>query len=114
MSAKTMYELKDMLCKEMDEIVATGDISLSDLDTVHKITDTIKNIHKIEALEDGSYSYDGDWNASGTYGRGSYARRGGSYGDDRNYMADRMNDMMSRMSGEDRKVMRRAIDVLRR
>lgn len=80
MSAKTMYELKDMLCSELDEIVKKGEISIGDLEAVHKLTDTIKNIDKISMLEEDGYSYgEGDWNASGTYSNGNNMRNNGSY-----------------------------------
>lgn len=83
-----MYELKEKLCRELDEIARKPEMSAGDLETVHKLTDTIKNIDKIDMLEDGSYSMTGDWegrsNYSGrdnsSYNRGSsYANRGKHY-----------------------------------
>lgn len=78
MGMKSMYDLRDMLCKELDEITRKGELGAGDLDIVHKLTDTIKNIDKIEMLEDDGYSQrrysrDGDWEADmrGTYGKGS-------------------------------------------
>ena len=93
MSMKAMYELRDMLCKELEEVARKGELGAGDLEIVHKLTDTIKNIDKIEMLEDEGYSRDGDysqrrysrdgdWQADmhGTYGNGnSYARRGTHY-----------------------------------
>ena len=87
MGMKSMYDLRDMLCKELDEITRKGELGAGDLDIVHKLTDTIKNIDKIEMLEDDGYSQRrysqaGDWEADmrGTYGKGSsYARRGTHY-----------------------------------
>ena len=70
MSMKVMYDLKDMLCAELDEIGKKGEMSAGDLETVHKLTDTIKNIDKITMLEesgysrDEDYSRDGDWSAN--------------------------------------------------
>ena len=84
MSKRVLYDLKDMLCAELDEIGKKGEMSAGDLETVHKLTDTIKNIDKIVMLEDDGYSRDedysrdGDWSANmrGNYGRGSsYARQ---------------------------------------
>lgn len=71
-----MYELKDKLCKELDEIARKGELGSGDLEIIHKLTDTIKNLDKIEMLEDGGYSQAGDWEADmrGTYGRGSSYR----------------------------------------
>ena len=72
MGMKSMYNLRDMLCKELDEIARKGELGAGDLDIAHKLTDTIKNIDKIE-MYDGGYSRSGDWDADirGTYGRGS-------------------------------------------
>lgn len=71
-----MYELKDKLCKELDEIARKPEMGAGDLEIIHKLTDTIKNLDKIEMLEDGGYSQAGDWEADmrGTYGRGSSYR----------------------------------------
>lgn len=76
MSMNAMYEIRDMLCKELDEIARKGEMSAGDLEAVHKLTDTIKNIDKIEMYEDGGYSRGGDWEADmrGTYGRGNSYR----------------------------------------
>lgn len=82
MSKKAMYELRNMLCDELDELARKGELGAGDLEIAHKLTDTIKNIDKIEMLEESGYSRDGDWGANirDTYGRGSsYARRGTHY-----------------------------------
>ena len=70
-----MHELKEKLCDELEEIARKGEFSAGDLEAVHKLTDTIKNLDKIEMLEDGGYSQAGDWEMEG---RGSY-NRGSSY-----------------------------------
>ncbi len=125
----TMYKLKDMLCEELDEIGKKGEMSAGDLETVHKLTDTIKNIDKIVMLEDDGYSRDedysrdGDWSANmrGNYGRGSsYARRGTHYvrghysrDDERRSLADRMEDLMRDADSKDREAIQRCIDMIR-
>lgn len=75
------YELKEKLCKELDEIARKPEMGAGDLEIIHKLTDTIKNLDKIEMLEDGGYSQAGDWDdGRGSYGRGSsYANRGKHY-----------------------------------
>lgn len=110
-----MYELKEKLCDELDEIARKGELGAGDLEIVHKLTDTIKNLDKIEMLEDGGYSQAGDWEIEGrAYNRGSsYARRKrdsmgrysrdgrmmrGGYRDGRMYSrADAKEDMMDQM-----------------
>lgn len=78
-----MHKIKEMLMEELYEYeekakkMSGGKISAGDLETLHKLTDTVKNIDKIEMLEDGGYSEDGGrWEAMGSYegGGNSYAR----------------------------------------
>jgi hypothetical protein len=129
MSMKVMYDLKDMLCVELDEIGKKGEMSAGDLETVHKLTDTIKNIDKITMLEesgysrDEDYSRDGDWSANmrGNYGRGSsYARRGSHYvrghysrDDARDSMMRKLEDMLRNVDGYDRETIQHCIDELK-
>lgn len=53
-----MYNIRNMLCDELEEMSKKKQISIADIDIIHKLTDTIKNIFKIEMLqeEDGKYS----------------------------------------------------------
>lgn len=129
MSKKVLYDLKDMLCEELDEIGKKGEMSAGDLETVHKLTDTVKNIDKIVMLEDDGYSRDedysrdGDWSANmrGNYGRGSsYARRGSHYvrghysrDDARDSMMRKLEDMLRNVDGYDRETIQHCIDELK-
>jgi hypothetical protein len=94
-----------MLCKELEEIANKGELTAGSLETVHKLTDTIKNIDKIEMYEEYSedgYSEDGEWMGEGRMygtsyeGGSSYARGGRGRG--RNAKRDSMGrysrDMM--------------------
>jgi hypothetical protein len=92
-----MHKIKEMLMKELKEYEKKGNISMNSLDVIHKMTDTIKNIDKIEMLEEGGgyseamysrdyserggrgYSRDGEWEARGSYERGSSYDGGSSY-----------------------------------
>ena len=110
-----MHDLKDLLCAELEDYAEkgkkSGKMSMGDLESIHKLTDTVKNIMKIDILkeetgysEDGVYmgegriygtSYDGyDRGTSYARGRGRYAKRdsmgryssrGMSYDDDMSY-----------------------------
>ncbi len=87
MGKKAMEELKEMLCRELEDISKKGSLSTGDLDVAHKLTDTIKNIYKIDMLEQSSgYS---EYSGRGSYGR-SYAgySRDGAYRADGNYAKD--------------------------
>ena len=112
MSMKTLYDLKDMLCGELDEIGKKGEMSAGDLETVHKLTDTIKNIDKITMLEENGYSRDEDYPAD--YGRGSsYARRGRHYVRGRDSLMRKLDEMMRSTDGYDRETIQRCIDELK-
>lgn len=70
-----IYELKEMLCKELEEYGKKGDLSTGSLDVVDKLAHTVKNLGKIIEMydEEGEYSGAYDYNMGGGRG-GSYAR----------------------------------------
>lgn len=134
MDMEYMHDLKDKLCKELEEIARKPEMSAGDLEAVHKLTDTIKNLDKIEMLEDGGYSRDGDWEMEG---RGSYERgasyrgrkrdsmgrysRDGRYGptarmysraEAKDDMMAKLEDMMGSASEQERAILRQAMDKL--
>lgn len=128
--SKNLYDLREMLCEELDEYNRDAKNGLNErtLDTVHKLTDTIKNIDKIMMLEDGDYSRTGEWEADmrGSYGRtenysrgNSYANRGRHYvrghysrGDGRERMISDIENMMQDATGTERDAYKRALDIL--
>ena len=94
-------KINKMLCKELDEYAMKSKLSMADIDVIHKLTDTVKNLDKIEMLEDeGGYS-----EARG--GRGRSYMGGSSYDDDMMYSERRgrgrnaKRDRMGRYSSED-------------
>lgn len=73
-----MHKLKKYLKEELRQYEEKGNLSSSDLQAVHMITDTIKNIDKIEMLEEEyeeGHSRDGRWMARGSYDDDSSYRR---------------------------------------
>ena len=126
---KALYDLKDKLCRELDEIAGKPDLSAGDLETVHKLTGTIKNIDKIMMLEeDDGYSRGGGWEARGTFGRPiyddghSYARRDSHYvrghysrygRDSKKRMEEELEEMMRGADGEHREIIRRTLEEIR-
>lgn len=92
---KYLDEIKDKLCEELEEYSKKGKMSAGDLETIHKLTDTIKNIGKICMLEEeGGYSeHGGEWEARGGYGMGRSYNEGGS-----SYARNRRRDSMGRYS----------------
>ena len=102
-----MHDLKDLLCAELEDYAEkgkkSGKMSMSDLESIHKLTDTVKNILKIDMLEEESgYSEDGHYMGEGriygtSYDGGmSYERGGSSYARGRGRYARR--DSMGRYS----------------
>ena len=104
-----MHDLKDLLCAELEDYAEkgkkSGKMSMGDLETIHKMTDTVKNILKIDMLEEESgYSEDGRYMGEGRiYGtsyESGYSERGGSsYARGRGRYAKR--DSMGRYSRDD-------------
>ena len=96
-------KIKKMLCKELDEYAMKSKISGADLDMSWKLTDTVKNLDKIEMLEEESgYS---EARGRGRGGRSSYMG-GSSYDDDMMYSEARgrgrnaRRDSMGRYSSD--------------
>lgn len=82
-----MEDLKDLLCAELEDYAEkskkSGKMSMGDLDSIHKLTDTVKNILKIDLLEsEDGYSEDGHYMGEGRIYGTSYddgMRRGVGY-----------------------------------
>lgn len=138
----TYYEVKEMLHKELEDIVKKGELSAGSLETIDKLLNSIKNACKItmyeEYKEDG-YSYaDGDrdmseysyargrgsnarrdsmgrYSSEGGYSnaRGRYSRRGYSYGDgEKSEKVEMLREMMNDANSDEE---RRALQkIIRR
>lgn len=127
-----MHELKEKLCDELEEYASKKDLSAGDLEMVHKLTDTIKNIDKIEMLEeDGGMSREGDYDRGysarrrrnsmgrftsrdGGYSDRSYSRDGGySRADAKEQMMEQMEELLGSASTErERKAIQRCMEQL--
>nr|DAQ52692.1 MAG TPA: hypothetical protein [Caudoviricetes sp.] len=87
MNTKDLFNIREMLCSELSEFSGQRELSTAELDAVHKLASSIKNIDKIVMFESGGYSrddgysredgYSRDWDANirGGYNRGSSYRR---------------------------------------
>lgn len=64
-------DLKEMLCDELDKIASKGELTAGSLDTVDKLSHSLKSVLTIMAMEGYGDSYD-DW----SYEDGSYENRG--------------------------------------
>lgn len=66
-----MKKLRRMLVNEIEEVARKDDLSAGDLEAVYKLTDTVKNIDKIEMLGGSSekrYSYRGKQKMADKFG----------------------------------------------
>ena len=123
-----VYELKDMLCEELEEYGKKDKLDVGGLEIVDKLAHTIKNLDKIiETYEEDGYSeayYDGSYEGTGNMGGGSYARRysrerggrGGSYamarGDGRGRGSNARRDSMGRYSRDGRMMAQELRDLM--
>ena len=103
-----MHDLKDLLCAELEDYAEkgkkSGKMSMGDLESIHKLTDTVKNILKIDLVEsDEGYSEDGHYMGEGriygtSYDDGMHREGGYSYARGRRYAK---RDSMGRYSRDD-------------
>ena len=104
-----MHDLKDLLCAELEDYAEkgkkSGKMSMGDLDSIHKLTDTVKNILKIDMLEsETGYSEDGAYMGEGRIYGTSYddgMRRGVGYSYARGRGRYAKRDSMGRYSRDD-------------
>lgn len=143
MSMRSMEELKNLLCDELDTIAEKGEISVGDLEAVEKLTTSIKNIDKIIMADRYSYegesygdsygeSYDRGNNDRGSYRDGRsygdgygnrtssrsrhYVRGHYSYADEAGMISEKLEKMMDggQMNQKDKEVLRQALMILRK
>lgn len=104
-------KIKKMLCRELEKFSMKAELNVTDLEKIHKLSDTIKNLDKIKLLSEeeegysearmgrgGSrYSYDDEMMYSERRGRGRSAKRDsmGRYSSEGGYAEDYRGGMYS-------------------
>ena len=81
---ENMHMLKKTVCKELDQIAERvgqkKTLAGSELEQVSKLAMLLKDLYKIEKLEEEmGFSEGGMWDARGSYANRGYSRAGGSY-----------------------------------
>lgn len=126
---KYLEELREAACKELERFGKSGEITVSNLDKIHKLTDVIKNLDKIEILEEDGYSE--DWMGRGElYGTSYRGRRGSvkrdsmgrysrddreySRGDAKEHMLNKLGEMMEDADPNEREALKRAMREIER
>lgn len=136
MKTRTLDDLHYKLCDELDEIAKKKELGAGDLEIVHKLTGTLKNIEEIKMYKEvGGYSQRGGDNSyrGNSYDGGdrmrmddhydderSGARRGEHYvrghysrGSNSEHIANELREMMDRADdGEIRRALERAIKAI--
>lgn len=116
---KSMERVRDMLCEELDKFGSKGELTAGSLETIDKLTHSIKSIDTIMAMEESGYSKD----YAPSYGERSYARmrdsrgrysrrmgRGYSYDDN---MIEQLEDIMHTAPDKKTKdAIRKAIEMM--
>lgn len=80
--SQSLQTLKNMVCEGIDQVVAKGELNANTLDTVDKLTHTLKSIENIMQMENGGYSNgmmpsDGYYRYGNSYTGGSISNNGG-------------------------------------
>lgn len=139
MNTETMMNLRDMLCKKLDEYARSQKMTSTELDVINKLTDSIKNIDKIIMLNRGGadgYSqahsyYGGDvyggrsrdeqgrfterrYSRDGGQSYGNMPYDGGSYQSPRETMIRELTDIMSYADERDKEAIRKALAEIKR
>lgn len=103
--SRSLEQIKEMLCDELDHIADQGKLTAGTLDTVDKLTHSIKSVETILAMKESGYSGD-------PYPRYHYTD--GRY---RGYSRDGMIEKLRRMlddaqSEKERKALRSCISQM--
>ena len=107
-----MHNLESLLYKQLNEYKDRDKLTMSDLEVVHKLTDTIKNIKKIEMLDGGE-----DYGRH--YVRGHYSRDERHYDNNADYrysrtsVLDRLEQIMHEAPENEKAIIKRAINEIR-
>lgn len=89
--SKEMEKLEHMLCDELDKIAQQGELTSATLDTVQKLSHSLKSLKTVHAMDESQYSGEmmphvyGNAYADRRYGRDDYIRNDYSRGDESYY-----------------------------
>lgn len=120
---KSMERVRDMLCEELDKFGSKGELTAGSLETIDKLTHSIKSIDTIMAMDEAGYSNDympsyGDRSyamqrrdSRGRYSRNSYRdNRGYSYDDG---IVEQLEDILHTTNDKKTKdVIKKAINMM--
>lgn len=124
-----MHELENLIWKQLKEYEGRDKLTMSDLEIVHKLTDTIKNIMKIETLGEydegmsnrhyvrGHYSRDydrrGDYRNDYRYDSNDYNERYDNRRYSRESVVDRLEQIMHEAPEDEKRIIKKAIQEIK-
>lgn len=102
---RTLYDLRDLINKELDEIVKSGKMTTESLCSVDKAVDVLKDIHEMEISDGEDYAMDYPMGYERRYSGRQRRDSRGRYSRGRDYMyegsmVDRLEDMMRTAENE--------------
>lgn len=134
MEARTSKRAKEMLCEEIERIIGEGNSLKGKLELLHMLTDTLKNLYKIEMYEEAEHGYSRDGreyrdrrysrdgnSMDSSYGGSSYDYSGrrhyvrGHYSrdDGREEMMGKLDELMNEApTDKDREAIRRCMNLM--
>lgn len=100
---RPLDKLESLLCNELQEFAEMDTLSTADLDSVHKIASTIKNLRKMESSDYNQRNY-----SDKQYTRGRYSRNSDNLTEQINRMLDE-----NELSSSERNALMCALDKMR-
>ena len=106
---QALDQIKSMVEEGLDIMAKKGELNSSNLDTVDKLTHTLKSIETIQAMKGGyssgpysnrSMNSYGDWDGHSNAGENDLANSYGHYSYGNNPLADRLRGMLDQAKSE--------------
>ena len=99
---KSMYDLRDMLCEELENMTEQRNLSADRLKIIDMLTHSIKSIDTIIAMEDSGYSRD----SYRTYNRERFKRSRDTH------LMHQLEDLMRESNDKDKEIIKRFMEQM--
>ena len=110
---KSMYDLRDMLCEELENMTEQRNLSADRLKVIDMLTHSIKSIDTIIAMEDSGYSRNDGYSYADRYGRTRRDSRGRYSRDDgKDHLMHQLKDMMHESDDRERELIKRFMEQM--
>lgn len=118
---KSIYDLREMLCEELENMTERGSLSGEKLKVIDMLTHSIKSIDTIIAMENSGYSnerantYERGYSNSYMRGNPNMYRQGGgrSHDDAKTHLMRQLEDMLGEVHSEkEREAIQRCMEQM--